>query len=52
MVVLERKRAVEIKELLDLLMRIRPNGIEVDAYPQVVELLVNYTILQLTKKEV
>ena len=38
------------KKLLELLSSVRPEGIEVEAYPYVVETLVNIITLELTKK--
>ena len=38
------------KRLLELLSNVRPEGIEVDAYPQIVSLLLSVVTLELTKK--
>lgn len=41
---------MELKELCSaMLMQVRPKGVEVDAYPQVIEMLVNLIMLELTK---
>jgi hypothetical protein len=37
------------KKILDLLMEVRPKGIEVEAYPFVMELIVSLVRLELTK---
>ena len=37
-----------IKNILDMLTSVRPDGIEPDAYPMVVEMIYNYSLLQLT----
>jgi hypothetical protein len=43
---------VELEQLvLNALWQVRPDGIKVDAYPQVVSMVVNLVILELTREE-
>ena len=37
------------KLALEALLAVRPSGIEVDAYPQVVKVIVNLVLLEVTK---
>lgn len=37
------------KKLLDLITSVRPQGIEVEAYPYIVEMMVNVITLELTR---
>ena len=38
--------------VLNAISRVRPNGIEVDAYPQIVSMIINLVTLELTNGQV
>lgn len=43
---------MELEELvLNALQQVRPDGIKTEAYPQVVSMIINLVILELTKEQ-
>lgn len=47
-----REDGVSLNQLIEIVIHLRPNGIEAQAIPEIVKLIYSYTVLELTREPV